>query len=121
MRDNDIVFAPLGKLKWPARILTVGEMTTVKFFKNGETHKVPKDFITAFNSINIAVYKKLTKDKAFTVAVKQAEEALRQLPLVPPPKPARAQKEKMEKTHIEVKVEEDLYEDEKIEEEVVKE
>lgn len=73
MKVDDIVFAPFKDSMWPGRIIAMGVMADVKFYKIKEHFKVPINSLAPFDSINIAINLERNKEKLFALAVKTAE------------------------------------------------
>ena len=73
MKVDDIVFAPFKETMWPGRIMTLGVMANIKFYKIKENFTVPANSLVPFNATNIALNLEKNKDKLFGLAVKMAE------------------------------------------------
>ena len=73
MKIDDIVFAPFKDNMWPGRIMAMGVMADIKFYKIKQNFKVPINSLVPFDAINIAINLEKNKDKLFTLAVKTAE------------------------------------------------
>ena len=73
MKIDDIVFAPFKDNMWPGRIMAMGVMADIKFYKIKENFKVPVSSLVPFDTVNIAINLEKNKDKRFNIAVKLAE------------------------------------------------
>lgn len=111
MKNGDIVFAPFKDSSWPGRVLALGTMADVKFFKIKEPFKVPSKSLVPFTVVNMASYLAKNTDKAFRVAVKMAESELKKTER----RESVPKKEVAEKVPI-IKIEEGLLQEVKAEE-----
>jgi len=77
MKVDDIVFAPFKDNMWPGRIVSLGVMADIKFYKIKEHFKVPIKSLKAFDAVNIALNLEKNHEKRFALAVKMAEVQLK--------------------------------------------
>jgi hypothetical protein len=74
MKEGDLVFAPFKEERaWPGKIMKMGMMADIKFFKVRDPLKVPASSMVPFSLDKMAYYLNKHKDKVFVAAIKAAE------------------------------------------------